>query len=69
MDSGTCGVVAGALDEAAFIDPTLSSAKEQPETLSPQTASIEAINITTGSQNFRGITDPIIGANWRQLQG
>jgi len=65
IDSGTCGVDAGAGAAASPIAPTLSSAKEQPERVRPETVSIAAMNIATGSQNlnFRGITDPIIGAN------
>jgi hypothetical protein len=53
---------------AAPIEPTLSSPNAQPETLSPQTAIVADIRITRRNQNFRGTTDPIIGAKGRWLQ-
>ena len=67
IDSGICGVDVGA-GAASPIEPTLSSAKEQPETLNPQTATVTDMRITAGNQNFRGITNPIIGAKEGWLQ-
>jgi hypothetical protein len=60
IDSGTCGVDAGA-PAGAFIAPTLSSPKEHPEKPTPEIAEIADVSITSGNQSLREITASIIG--------